>query len=95
LFHNRLLTLDVIGLGYCSYDLLAVVDEMPAFDDVRGIHLADLVHDGGGPVGTALTAAAIFANAVAALNCQTLGGRRGLPVRADVDAFLQSHGQRG
>jgi sulfofructose kinase len=52
------MTLDLIGLGYCSYDLLAVVDEMPAFDDVVGVHLTDLVHDGGGPVGTALTAAA-------------------------------------
>jgi sulfofructose kinase len=49
---------DLIGLGYCSYDLLAVVDAMPAFDDVVGVHLADLVYDGGGPVGTALAAAA-------------------------------------
>jgi sugar/nucleoside kinase (ribokinase family) len=51
---------DVVGLGYNAYDTLgiALVDEMPAFDDVRGIHLADWVHDGGGPVGTALTAAA-------------------------------------
>jgi sulfofructose kinase len=46
--------LDVVGLGYCSYDILAIVDEMPSFDDVRGVHLADLVYDGGGPVGTAL-----------------------------------------
>jgi sugar/nucleoside kinase (ribokinase family) len=47
--------LDVVGLGYCTYDILAVVDEMPDFDDVRGVHLTDLVHDGGGQVGTALT----------------------------------------
>ncbi|MCL7452233.1 MAG: carbohydrate kinase family protein [Anaerolineae bacterium] len=52
--------LDVAGLGYCAYDLLCLadVDEMPDFDSVSGIHLADMVHDGGGPVGTALTALA-------------------------------------
>jgi sugar/nucleoside kinase (ribokinase family) len=30
---------------------------------------------------------ATFANAVAAINCQTLGGRRGLPTLAQVEAF--------
>lgn len=50
--------LDVVGLGYCAYDILAIVPQMPSFDDVGGIHLADLVHDGGGQVGTALTALA-------------------------------------
>jgi sulfofructose kinase len=49
---------DIIGLGYCAYDILAIVPRMPTFDDVIGMHVADLVHDGGGPVGTALTAAA-------------------------------------
>jgi ribokinase len=34
---------------------------------------------------------ATFANAVAALNCQTLGGRRGLPSLAEVEALLQAH----
>lgn len=50
----------VVGLGYNAHDTLgiALVDAMPDFDDVRGLHLADWVHDGGGPVGTALTAAA-------------------------------------
>jgi sulfofructose kinase len=51
---------DVVGLGYCTYDLLglASVDQMPDFNSVVGIHLADMVEDGGGPVGTALTALA-------------------------------------
>lgn len=49
---------DVVGLGYCSYDILAITPYMPQFDDVVGTHLADLVYDGGGPVGTALTALA-------------------------------------
>jgi ribokinase len=50
--------LDVVGLGYCAYDILAVVPGMPEFDGVRMTHVAELVHDGGGPVGTALTALA-------------------------------------
>jgi sulfofructose kinase len=57
--------LDIVGLGYCAYDILAIVPEMPAFDDVHGMHLAGLVQDGGGPVGNALTAVA------------RLGGRAG------------------
>ena len=32
--------------------------------------------------------AATFASAVAAINCCTLGGRRGLPTREQVDRFL-------
>jgi ribokinase len=47
-----------VGLGYCSYDILAIVSGLPSFDDVVGVHLSDMVYDGGGPVGTALTAAA-------------------------------------
>jgi sugar/nucleoside kinase (ribokinase family) len=50
--------LDVAGLGYNSYDLLAIVSCLPDFDDVQGAHVNDLVFDGGGPVGTALTALA-------------------------------------
>ena len=49
---------DIIGLGYCTYDILAITPSLPRFDDVRMVHLADLVYDGGGQVGTALTAAA-------------------------------------
>lgn len=36
---------------------------------------------------------AIFANAVAALNCRALGGRGGLPTLAEVEAFLQAAGR--
>ena len=35
---------------------------------------------------------ATFANAVAAINCQTLGGRRGLPTLAEVQALLERRG---
>ena len=47
--------LEVAGLGYCSYDILAIIPGLPRFDDAAGLHVVDLVHDGGGPVGTALT----------------------------------------
>ncbi|MGD2040503.1 MAG: carbohydrate kinase family protein [Anaerolineae bacterium] len=50
--------LDVVGLGYCVHDILAIAPRVPEFDDVHMVHLADLVHDGGGQVGTALTALA-------------------------------------
>jgi ribokinase len=50
--------LDVVGLGYCAYDILAIVPGFPEFDDVSGIHIRDLVYDGGGQVGTALTTVA-------------------------------------
>jgi sugar/nucleoside kinase (ribokinase family) len=46
----------VVGLGYCVYDILALVPRVPQFDDVEMAHVSDLVFDGGGPVGTALTA---------------------------------------
>lgn len=52
------MTLDVAGLGYCSYDILAITPRLPGFDDVVGLHAIDLVYDGGGPAGTALTALA-------------------------------------
>ncbi|MBN1135013.1 MAG: carbohydrate kinase family protein [Anaerolineae bacterium] len=50
--------LDVVGLGYCAYDILAIVPRLPDFDDVQMVHLDDLVYDGGGPVGTTLAALA-------------------------------------
>ncbi len=50
--------LDVVGLGYCAYDILAIVPGLPDFDDVNTMPMAELVHDGGGPVGTALAALA-------------------------------------
>lgn len=50
--------LDVAGLGYCVYDILAIVPGPPDFDNVGMTPLADLTYDGGGQVGTALTALA-------------------------------------
>jgi ribokinase len=50
-------TLDVAGLGYCSYDYLAVVPGRPDFD-TDTLTLADFATDGGGPVSTALVALA-------------------------------------
>ena len=47
----------IVALGYCSYDILARVPRVPAFDDVRMVHVEELVHDGGGPASTALVAA--------------------------------------
>jgi sulfofructose kinase len=49
---------EIVGLGYCTYDILAIVPRLPEFDDVHMVHVADMVHDGGGQVGTALVAAA-------------------------------------
>jgi ribokinase len=46
--------LDVAGLGYCSYDILAIAPGLPEFDSVHGVHLAGLAYDGGGPASTAL-----------------------------------------
>jgi sugar/nucleoside kinase (ribokinase family) len=46
---------DVVGLGHCAYDILAITPGLPEFDDVKAMHLAGLVYDGGGQVGTALT----------------------------------------
>ncbi len=48
----------VVGLGYCPYDILAIVPHMPEFDDVRMTHATALAYDGGGPVGNALAALA-------------------------------------
>ena len=48
----------MVGLGYCTYDILTIVPGLPEFDDVQMTHVAELVDDGGGQVGTALTALA-------------------------------------
>lgn len=47
---------EVVGLGYCAYDILAITPGPPDFDEVAAQHVPELVHDGGGPVGTALAA---------------------------------------
>jgi sulfofructose kinase len=45
--------LDVVGLGYCSWDYLGIVDAIPEFD-APTVSLADFATSGGGPVATAL-----------------------------------------
>jgi sugar/nucleoside kinase (ribokinase family) len=52
------MALDVVGLGYCVYDIVAIASGPPDFDNVAMVPLPDLVHDGGGQTGTALTAMA-------------------------------------
>jgi sugar/nucleoside kinase (ribokinase family) len=54
---HRVIKCDVVGLGYCSYDYLAVVPERPDFD-TDTLTLSDFATDGGGPVSTALVALA-------------------------------------
>jgi sulfofructose kinase len=49
---------ELVGLGYCVYDILAVVPGPPDFEEVGMTPLAALTQDGGGQVSTALTAAA-------------------------------------
>jgi len=47
---------DIVGIGYCSYDYLAIMPECPNFD-ADTMTLADMKTDGGGPVATALVTA--------------------------------------
>ena len=49
--------LDVVGLGYCAWDYLGVVDHIPEFD-APTVGLGDFLSSGGGPVATALVALA-------------------------------------
>ena len=51
---------EVVGLGYCVYDIVAIVAGTPDFDNVAMTPLTELVRDGGGQVGTALTSRAGF-----------------------------------
>ena len=46
-------TMDVVGLGYCSWDYLGILDEIPTFD-APTVSLGDFAISGGGPVSTAL-----------------------------------------
>ena len=59
-----------------------VVDTTGAGDAFHGAFIYGMLQ------GWHLERVARFANAVAALNCQTLGGRRGLPDLVQVEAFL-------
>jgi len=51
------LPLNVIGLGYCSWDYLGIVPHIPAFD-APTMSIVDFAISGGGPVSTALVALA-------------------------------------
>ena len=51
-----MLPLDVVGLGLSTVDILFRLSDMPTWE--RGGAMRDLCFDGGGPVGTALVAAA-------------------------------------
>ncbi len=44
---------DVVGLGYCSWDYVGVIERIPAFDSPT-VSLLDFSSSGGGPVATAL-----------------------------------------
>ncbi len=44
---------DVVGLGYCAWDHIGVIDRIPAFDSPT-VSLHDFTTSGGGPVATAL-----------------------------------------
>jgi sulfofructose kinase len=57
---------DVIGLGYCSDDYLAITPRITPFDHDPGM-LTEFVRDGGGPVSTALVALARLGARVAYL----------------------------
>nr|MBC7244946.1 carbohydrate kinase family protein [Chloroflexota bacterium] len=47
------LSLDVVGLGYCAWDYLGIIDHIPEFDSPTA-NLEDFATSGGGPVATAL-----------------------------------------
>jgi ribokinase len=48
--------LDIVGIGMATLDVLVRLREMPTWE--RGARLSDFGFDGGGPVGTAIVAAA-------------------------------------
>jgi sugar/nucleoside kinase (ribokinase family) len=62
---------------------VGVVDTTGAGDAFHGAFLYGLLQ------GWELERTAIFANAVAAINCTRLSGRAGLPSLAEVEAFLE------
>jgi ribokinase len=63
-----------------------VVDTTGAGDAFHGAFIYGLLQD------WSLEQTAMFANAVAAVNCTALGGRPGLPTLQEVRAFLEGRG---
>lgn len=72
------------GVAHVPAPRVEAVDTTGAGDAFHGAYLVGVVETGD-PL-----AAARFACAVAALKCTRLGGRAGLPSRAEVDAFIAS-----
>ncbi len=71
-----------------AYSMVNVVDTTGCGDSYHGAFLFGLLK------GMPLEQTASFASAVAALNTQQLGGRRGLPRYEEVDSFLAARGSR-
>ena len=80
------LVLDAKGLVHVPAPKVEVVDTTGAGDAFHGAYIVAISE------GADAVEAARFASAVAALKCTRLGGRAGLPTRAEVDAFRKSHG---
>jgi len=65
-----------------------VVDTTGAGDSYHGAFIYGLLQ------GWDIAKVMVFASAVAAMDCTRMGGRAGLPTRAEVDAFLESVAER-
>jgi sulfofructose kinase len=61
------------------------IDTLGAGDVFHGAYALALAE------GRTVTEAARFANAAAAIKCTRASGRRGIPLRAEVDAWLARH----
>ena len=83
------------GMGYLWLDGDALhampgysvdaIDTLGAGDVFHGAYALALAE------GREVAAAARFANAAAAIKCTRASGRRGIPLRAEVDAWLAQH----
>jgi sulfofructose kinase len=73
-----------------------VVDTTGAGDVFHGAFLLAMLEAGGAagrtPAVEAVEAAIRRANAAAAMKCRALGGRAGIPTRADLERFLAERG---
>jgi sulfofructose kinase len=73
------------GVTHVPAPRVEVVDTTGAGDAFHGAYLLSICEHGD------CVRAARFANAVAALKCTRMGGRAGLPTRAEADAFMKEH----
>ncbi|MFM2112082.1 MAG: hypothetical protein RLZZ271_742 [Pseudomonadota bacterium] len=91
---NRICGVTCGGKGFHWYDgqtlhhtptpQVKVIDTLGAGDTFHGAYALAIAE------GQSLEDAARFASAVAALKCTRFGGREGIPVRRDVEAFLRA-----